>query len=400
LKRGVDKKTLVEDNELFRFDKEVEPILSVLCGKTLEFARMEVLEEEELRVMQSQQHHFTDLNKTELSDAQRMEQMEQRKLQDFERRKALERERKKNKIAAHRKIVARNIAKGYMHSLTSSSYAYLKDVGYFVDNFKVDVLEGDVLPWLFGKVEELVEEIDVAVNFSDVLVGKNVDLEMKAHEDTVQAERDRRAAVQKAIEDAAAQKVEEKRKRKEARELQRKQASLRALKDELNARFVQKAEHKENLIGLEMMNINGFHQKQNVQGVIGGFLGQLIIVLSGAFKVAQKHKIEDFLTPNIVQNFLLNFIDQKMRTERFTMLVGKEIETFLNTLEKPLQLNEMRVMKEANYQKFRSLLSDVSIYGDEVLALLREQHELFGLPAEVYDVVYEGFWDLYCKKPD
>lgn len=157
--------------------------------------------------------------------------------------------------------MARNIAKGYMHSLTSSSYSYLKDVGYFVDNFKVDVLEGDVLPWLFSKVEELVEEIDVAVNFSDVLVGKNVDLEMKAHEETVQAERDRRAAVQKAIEDAAAQKIEEKRKRKEARELQRKQASLRALKDELNARFVQKAEHKENLIGLEMMNVNGFHQK-------------------------------------------------------------------------------------------------------------------------------------------
>lgn len=69
IKRGVDKKTLVEDNELFRFDKEVEPILSVLCGKTLEFARMEVLEEEELRVMQSQQHHFADLNKTEISDA-------------------------------------------------------------------------------------------------------------------------------------------------------------------------------------------------------------------------------------------------------------------------------------------------------------------------------------------
>lgn len=44
-------KTLVEDNELFIFDKDVEPILSVLCGKTLESARMEVLEEEELRVM-------------------------------------------------------------------------------------------------------------------------------------------------------------------------------------------------------------------------------------------------------------------------------------------------------------------------------------------------------------
>ena len=53
-KKGVDKKTLVEDNELFLFDDEVEPILSVLCGKTLEVSRMEVLEEEELREMQEQ----------------------------------------------------------------------------------------------------------------------------------------------------------------------------------------------------------------------------------------------------------------------------------------------------------------------------------------------------------
>ena len=53
-KRGVDKKTLVEDNELFLFDDEVEPILSVLCGKTLEVSRMEVLEEEELRERKNQ----------------------------------------------------------------------------------------------------------------------------------------------------------------------------------------------------------------------------------------------------------------------------------------------------------------------------------------------------------
>ena len=54
IKRGKDAKTLVEDNELFIFDKGVQPILSVLCGKTLEQARMEVLEEEELRVMREQ----------------------------------------------------------------------------------------------------------------------------------------------------------------------------------------------------------------------------------------------------------------------------------------------------------------------------------------------------------
>ena len=53
-KTGVDKKTLVEDNELFVFEDDVEPILSVLVGKTLEVSRMEVLEEEELREMKEQ----------------------------------------------------------------------------------------------------------------------------------------------------------------------------------------------------------------------------------------------------------------------------------------------------------------------------------------------------------
>ena len=72
-KRGVDKKTLVEDNELFLFDIEVEPILSVLCGKTLEISRMEVLEEEELKEMREQQAHFARIEQSEKSDIERME---------------------------------------------------------------------------------------------------------------------------------------------------------------------------------------------------------------------------------------------------------------------------------------------------------------------------------------
>ena len=40
-----------DDPELFDFVTSVEPMLNVLCNKTLEQARMEVLEEEELKVM-------------------------------------------------------------------------------------------------------------------------------------------------------------------------------------------------------------------------------------------------------------------------------------------------------------------------------------------------------------
>jgi hypothetical protein len=64
---------------LFIFDVDVEPILSVLCGKTLELARMEVLEEEELRDMRSQQKQFTEIRNAELAEIQRMENAEIKK---------------------------------------------------------------------------------------------------------------------------------------------------------------------------------------------------------------------------------------------------------------------------------------------------------------------------------
>lgn len=41
------------DEELFDFNEEVEPMLNVLCKKTLEQARMEVLEETEQAIIKS-----------------------------------------------------------------------------------------------------------------------------------------------------------------------------------------------------------------------------------------------------------------------------------------------------------------------------------------------------------
>lgn len=133
VKRGVDKKTLVEDNELFSFEDEVEPILSVLCGKTLESARMEVLEEEELREMREQQDHYNRMLQAENTDIQRMEQTEAKKQQDFAKLKATMREKKKNKQLAHRKIVSRQIAKKYLGGIKQNAIRKLMDMGYFTD---------------------------------------------------------------------------------------------------------------------------------------------------------------------------------------------------------------------------------------------------------------------------
>jgi hypothetical protein len=130
------------------FDDEVEPILSVLCGKTLEASRMEVLEEEELREMREQQEHYNRMLTAEDTDMKRMENNEKKKLDDFEKMKTNMREKRKNKQLAHRKVVSRQVAKSYMAGLKEKAVSNLKDVGFFTDEFRTDVLDNDVVPWL------------------------------------------------------------------------------------------------------------------------------------------------------------------------------------------------------------------------------------------------------------
>ncbi|CAM9695419.1 unnamed protein product, partial [Ectocarpus sp. 8 AP-2014] len=76
-KSGVDADTQVVVGELFDFDLEVEPILEVLVGKTLELSVLELMEasgfEEELAVIRRRQATFARERDAEMAEVQRME---------------------------------------------------------------------------------------------------------------------------------------------------------------------------------------------------------------------------------------------------------------------------------------------------------------------------------------
>ncbi len=78
MKTGVDVETQIYEGDLFDFDAEVEPILEVLVGKTLEQSMMEVMEEEELAAMKAHQEHFEQIRNAELAETQRLEEAEKR----------------------------------------------------------------------------------------------------------------------------------------------------------------------------------------------------------------------------------------------------------------------------------------------------------------------------------
>jgi hypothetical protein len=88
-----------------------------------------------------------------------------------------------------------------------------------------------------------------------------------------------------------------------------------------------------------------------------------------------------------------------MPTDKIRITIGRAYEDFLKNLEKPMKLNEMRIMKEPNYSKLREVLRDPKLYGNHVLRHIAENCESLGISFNSYHMIHEGFWDLYCKKP-
>ena len=95
----------------------------------------------------------------------------------------------------------------------------------------------------------------------------------------------------------------------------------------------------------------------------------------------------------MVQGFIYSYIAEKLKSEKFCLQVDARFEKYLNNLPNPLQLNEMRTMKTDKYEELRKLLTN--FMGNPVLRLIKDNQEALDLDPDVFDLVYEGFWDLY-----
>ena len=81
-KTGIDEECQIEDEDLFNFDEEVKPLIHVLISKTLEDARREVLEEEELKEIIKQQEKYKNLFESNNKKARQMEEDEKNRFEE------------------------------------------------------------------------------------------------------------------------------------------------------------------------------------------------------------------------------------------------------------------------------------------------------------------------------
>mmetsp|Transcript_26597 Transcript_26597/g.66971 ORF Transcript_26597/g.66971 Transcript_26597/m.66971 type:complete len:512 (+) Transcript_26597:216-1751(+) len=176
-KTGIDAVTQIEPGDLFDFDFEVEPILEVLVGKTLEQGLMEVMEEEELAAMRAHQEHFEQIRNAELVATQHMEAAERRKLEEKERRLAQERERAERERVVREKVAAATFARGYLSGMMGTVFDRLRQTGFFFDPVEREVTEL-FMPWLSNEASNHLAHEETSRAVMDNLVAQTLQMEL------------------------------------------------------------------------------------------------------------------------------------------------------------------------------------------------------------------------------
>ncbi|XP_076024151.1 radial spoke head protein 3 homolog isoform X2 [Genypterus blacodes] len=168
-KSGKDVGTQIEEGELFDFDREVQPLLEVLVGKTMEQALLEVMEEEELACLRAQQRAFQELRKAELAEVQRLEEQERRRNEEKEGRFAQQREALQKEKEVVEKLAACAYTQQYVADLLPAVFSSLRSQGYLYDPLEKDI-ETNFVPWLMGDVNFNLEKRHVARQLLDMII--------------------------------------------------------------------------------------------------------------------------------------------------------------------------------------------------------------------------------------
>ncbi|RKO99671.1 hypothetical protein CXG81DRAFT_27576 [Caulochytrium protostelioides] len=168
-KRGIDVATQIVAGDLFDFDTEVQPLLEVLVGKTLEQALLEVHEEAELAALKRHQQAYEALRDAERAEVLRLEAAERRRVEEKQRRIAEQARVHQAKQAVAERVASRAFAAQWLQGLVPTVLESLTNNGYFQSTVEREVQQ-QFLPWLTEQVELQLDQQLMARDLVDAFV--------------------------------------------------------------------------------------------------------------------------------------------------------------------------------------------------------------------------------------
>jgi hypothetical protein len=166
---GVDTATQVEDGDLFDFDVEVENILDILVGRTLQQSLLECDEEDMLFEELTRVSAGELVRAVELSEAQRREMADDRRNAERDRRSEQLVKAEAEEAKRARDVAARGISFQTVSDVVGEMFKSLDAEGFFPDPLMTEI-EQVFMPWLLDGVGAKVDSILVEERRAEALV--------------------------------------------------------------------------------------------------------------------------------------------------------------------------------------------------------------------------------------
>ena len=284
-KRGEDAGTQIEKGELFDFDEEVEPIINVLTFKTLEEARMEVLEEEEIKEMKRQIQDFERVRNRELEIVQKLECQTIRKEEEKIRRNEERTTRMEMSKIYQKKLISCVFAKNYLKNLKSFALKDLEQNGVLRKQ-EENEYHTKIVPAIKVGCEKLLEEENEVLFGLDNLLESNYhDSIRNKHKTALENEQHRKDEERRLKIEELKRQRDEKLRRKQERLRRKLEKEMEELKAQIKEELISKGEFVDSCNEIYNMNFYGQKDFRGVPTILGhiGQIGIIMAILKTAF---------------------------------------------------------------------------------------------------------------------
>ena len=279
-KLGKDVGTQILDDDLFDFDRDVQPLLTVIVGKTLEQSMLEIEQEEEIQNLREAKLMYS---KKKNEDKKRIKNLEDREIQKKYNNDAKKEHR--NQIREGRKktqkeLISRVISKTYLRDLIKNSYKDLIYRGQFRDYTSSAVKNKTNSVLMSGSAK-----LSTAFNNMNNFIKDNLNNKFKKFENIHQKAVEER---HKLLEEIARQKEiirkreEEARiKAEEAKKERRRLRKIERIKKEIKAAIIDTGVAKTDAYSEETTEIgNDGKNEEPYIGIYGSFIGIFVVTLA------------------------------------------------------------------------------------------------------------------------
>ena len=174
----------IGDGDLFKFDDDVMPLLTVLVGKILEQSDLEIREEEEIKRIRDAKADFLKRIREDRARIKKIEEEEIKLKKDMDNKKGLKLIEKSFRKNTQKKLVSKVFSKCFLKNLEKNSTDVLIKQGIFL-NQDIPFIKNDINDFVFTKSENNNIMDNKLVEFNFDLTKNLNEMQTKKHKEVI-----------------------------------------------------------------------------------------------------------------------------------------------------------------------------------------------------------------------